>query len=181
MGQKTPRRQHDGSGLDGPGSQVAADLLAGRDVFYFTGDVRKASATGAAESLRGLGAVEVRTYCLRKGTTGPETFPPTALVVVDIRFAGRSGRAQLAYNIWWCGRARGAWRGRWRGSYRRPPHRQPRSVVVDAAYGSPRRTSPGSRRINSALLRSSPSISCWRSPSVGTPALSGWQPQMVRQ
>ncbi len=53
---------------------LAATLLAGREVFFFTGELRRSSAEATAESLRELGADEIRTFCLRKGSDGPDTF-----------------------------------------------------------------------------------------------------------
>jgi hypothetical protein len=51
--------------------------LAGRTVFFFTGELRKSSAEATAESLRALGADEIRTFCLRQGSHGPEAYPRT--------------------------------------------------------------------------------------------------------
>jgi hypothetical protein len=64
--------------------------LAGRAVFFFTGELRRSSAEATAQSLRALGADEIRTFCLRQGSDGPDVYPPEALVVVDIRFLGHS-------------------------------------------------------------------------------------------
>jgi hypothetical protein len=75
---------------------LPATLLAGREVFFFTGKLRRSSAEAAAESLRELGPSEIRTFCLRKGTEGPDPFPPNALVVVDIRFLGHSQSGMIA-------------------------------------------------------------------------------------
>jgi hypothetical protein len=71
-------------------------LLAGRQVFFFTGEVRKSSAEAAAESLRELGAEDIRAFCLHKGSDGPDSFPASALVVVDIRFVGHSQSGSIA-------------------------------------------------------------------------------------
>lgn len=65
-----------------------ADLLKDREVFYFTGQVRRVVAESAAETLWALGPRDIRTYCVQKGSLGPETFPPTALVIADVRFMG---------------------------------------------------------------------------------------------
>ena len=70
--------------------ELPATLLAGRTVFFFTGELRKSSAETMAESLRALGADEIRTFCLRQGSGGPDAYPPDALVVVDFRFVGHS-------------------------------------------------------------------------------------------
>ncbi len=70
-------------------------LLAGRTVFFFTGELRKSSAEAMAESLRALGADEIRTFCLRQGSHGPDAYPPDALVIVDFRFAGHSQSGQI--------------------------------------------------------------------------------------
>jgi hypothetical protein len=70
--------------------ELPATLLAGRTVFFFTGELRKSSAEATAESLRALGADDIRTFCLRQGSHGPEAYPPDALIVVDFRFAGHS-------------------------------------------------------------------------------------------
>jgi hypothetical protein len=48
------------------------------------------AAEATAASLRALGPREIRTFCLRKGSDGPDAFPPTSLVVVDIRFLSHS-------------------------------------------------------------------------------------------
>lgn len=48
------------------------------------------------EPLRRLGARDIRTFCLRKGSLGPETFPADALVVLDLRFVGHSQSAGIA-------------------------------------------------------------------------------------
>lgn len=70
---------------------LPATLLAGRVVFFFTGEERRSSAEATASSLHELGAGEIRTYCLRKGRSeGPDPFPPGSLVVVDIRWLGHS-------------------------------------------------------------------------------------------
>jgi hypothetical protein len=50
----------------------------------------------AAESLRELGADDIRTFSLRQGSDGPDTFPPGGLVVVDIRFVGHSQSGIIA-------------------------------------------------------------------------------------
>jgi hypothetical protein len=70
--------------------ELPATLLTGRTVFFFTGELRKSSAESTAESLRALGADEIRTFCLRQGSTGPDAYPPDALIVVDCRFVGHS-------------------------------------------------------------------------------------------
>ena len=70
--------------------ELPADLLAGRAVYYFSGELRRSSAEAAAESLHALGADEIRTDCLRQGSNGPDAYPPGALVVIDFRFAGHS-------------------------------------------------------------------------------------------
>ncbi len=70
--------------------ELPANLLAGRTVFFFTGELRRSSAEAAAESLRVLGAGEIRTFCLRQGSDGPDNYPPHALVIIDFRFAGHS-------------------------------------------------------------------------------------------
>ncbi|MBA3585681.1 MAG: hypothetical protein H0W36_14395, partial [Gemmatimonadetes bacterium] len=70
--------------------ELPATLLAGRPVFFFTGELRRSSAEATAGSLRALGAKEVRTFCLRQGSHGPEAYPPGAVVLVDIRFLGHS-------------------------------------------------------------------------------------------
>lgn len=89
-----------------PEETIPADLLKGRQVFYFTGQVRKADAESAAESLRPLGPRDIRTYCVQKGSLGPETFPAKALVVLDVRFMahkhsiaieGRARRSGVEY------------------------------------------------------------------------------------
>ena len=49
-----------------------------------------------ADSLRELGPREIRTFCLRKGTEGPSTFPENALVIVDIRLLGHSQSGMIA-------------------------------------------------------------------------------------
>src|SRR6185295_19780440 len=64
--------------------------LAGRAVFFFTGELRRSSAVATAQSLRALGADEIRTFCLRQGSDGPDVYPSEALVIVDIRFVGHS-------------------------------------------------------------------------------------------
>jgi hypothetical protein len=69
-----------------PKEIIYPPLLKGRDVFYFTGQVRRAAAESAGESLRALGPRDVRKFCVHKGSLGPETFPPRAVVVLDIRF-----------------------------------------------------------------------------------------------
>jgi hypothetical protein len=56
--------------------EMPANLLAGRTVFFFTGELRRSSAEGAAESLRVLGPDEIRTFCLRQGSDGPDGYPP---------------------------------------------------------------------------------------------------------
>lgn len=72
---------------------LPATLLVGREVFFFTGEVRRSSAEATARALRELGAADIRTYCLQSrkgGVDGPDSFPPGSLVVVDIRFLGHS-------------------------------------------------------------------------------------------
>jgi len=69
--------------------------LAGRSVFFFTGELRRSSAEATAQSLRALGADEIRTFCLRQGSDGPDVYPPEALVVVDIRFVGHSQSGRI--------------------------------------------------------------------------------------
>ena len=69
--------------------------LAGRAVFFFTGELRRSSAEATAQSLRALGAEEIRTFCLRQGSDGPDIYPPEALVVVDIRFVGHSQSGRI--------------------------------------------------------------------------------------
>jgi hypothetical protein len=67
---------------------LPATLLLGRKVFLFTGQMRGDVANEMGESLGVLGAKGVRTYCVHKGSLGPETFPAGALVVLDLRFVG---------------------------------------------------------------------------------------------
>lgn len=72
---------------------LPAALLAGREVFFFTGEVRKSSAEAIAWSLRELGATDIRTYRIearKRAIDGPDLFPPGSLVVVDVRFMGHS-------------------------------------------------------------------------------------------
>jgi hypothetical protein len=72
---------------------LPATLLAGREVYFFTGDVRRSSAEETARSLRELGASGIRTYCVQSrkgGIDGPDSFPAGSLVVVDIRWLGHS-------------------------------------------------------------------------------------------
>lgn len=75
---------------------LPADLLAGREVFYFTGQVRRTSAVTAADSLRVLGARDVRAFCVHKGSLGPETFPADAMVIMDIRFVSHTHSREIA-------------------------------------------------------------------------------------
>lgn len=70
--------------------ELPTSLLTGRVVFFFTGELRRSSAEATAESLRALGAEDIRTFCLRQGSDGPDAYPPNALVIVDIRFLGHS-------------------------------------------------------------------------------------------
>jgi hypothetical protein len=51
--------------------------------------VRKTTALSAADSLRALGPSEARTFFVRKGGDGPESFPANAVVIMDIRFVAR--------------------------------------------------------------------------------------------
>jgi hypothetical protein len=72
---------------------LPATFLAGREVYFFTGDVRRSSAEETARSLRELGASGIRTHCLQSrkgGIDGPDSFPAGSLVVVDIRWLGHS-------------------------------------------------------------------------------------------
>lgn len=71
-------------------NELPDDLLAGRTVFYFTGELRRSSAEAAAQSLRALGASDIRTFCLRQGSDGPDGYPADALIIADFRFAGHS-------------------------------------------------------------------------------------------
>lgn len=67
---------------------IPADLLRGRPVYLFTGQVRAGAREEMAESLRAIGAEDLRVFHVDEGSPGPEVFPPGSLVVVDTRFAG---------------------------------------------------------------------------------------------
>src|SRR5690349_16157659 len=76
--------------------ELPATLLAGRTVFFFTGELRRSSAEAVANSLSALGPREIRTFCLRQGSDGPDAYPPDALVIVDYRFAGHKQSGIIA-------------------------------------------------------------------------------------
>lgn len=75
------------------------DLLRGRTVFFFTGQERPAAARAQADSLRALGASDIRLYDVRQGQPGPDVFPPGSVVVVDTRFVGHRHTDELEARV----------------------------------------------------------------------------------
>jgi hypothetical protein len=67
---------------------LPSDLLTGRRVFLFTGQLRAAVAAEMGRELERIGAEDPQVHCVHKGTLGPETFPEDAVVVMDLRFLG---------------------------------------------------------------------------------------------
>jgi hypothetical protein len=104
LAELSPGPQPESASAAAPGHEVVyvedtplpATLLAGREVFFFTGELRRSSAEATAESLRALGADDIRTFCLRQGSDGPDAYPADALIVVDFRFLGHSQSALIA-------------------------------------------------------------------------------------
>jgi hypothetical protein len=71
-----------------PEPPLPSDLLTGRRVFLFTGQLRAAVAAAMGRELERIGAEDPQVHCVHKGTLGPETFPEDAVVVMDLRFLG---------------------------------------------------------------------------------------------
>ncbi|HJS46941.1 MAG TPA: hypothetical protein VJ773_03030 [Gemmatimonadales bacterium] len=71
-----------------PEPPLPADLLTGRRVFLFTGQLRAAVAAEMGRELERIGAEDPQVHCVHKGTLGPETFPDNSVVVMDLRFLG---------------------------------------------------------------------------------------------
>lgn len=71
-----------------PEPPLPPDLLTGRRVFLFTGQLRAAVAAAMGRELERIGAEDPQVHCVHKGTLGPETFPEDAVVVMDLRFLG---------------------------------------------------------------------------------------------
>jgi len=82
-----------------PPPPLPNDLLRGRTVYFFTGQERAAAARAQAESLRALGAADIRLYDLRQGQPGPDVFPPGSVVVVDTRFVGHRHTDELEARV----------------------------------------------------------------------------------
>jgi hypothetical protein len=76
--------------------ELPATLLAGRTVFFFTGELRKSSAEATAAALRTLGPDDIRTFCLRQGSDGPDAYPSDSLIIVDFRFVSHSQSGLIA-------------------------------------------------------------------------------------
>lgn len=74
--------------VEPPEVPLPADLLSGRRVFLFTGQLRGAVAAEMGRELERIGAEEPQVHIVHKGSLGPETFPEDAVVVMDLRFLG---------------------------------------------------------------------------------------------
>lgn len=69
---------------------LPAELLQGREVFLFTGQLRGAVMAAMGRELGRIGAADPRVLNPHKGTWGPERFPAGAVVVMDLRFVGHN-------------------------------------------------------------------------------------------
>ncbi|MEO8448452.1 MAG: hypothetical protein ABI647_01605 [Gemmatimonadota bacterium] len=78
---------------------LPTNLLHGRAVFFFTGVARGSVARAQAESLRALGAVDIRLYDMGQGRPGPNVFPPGSVVIVDVRFVGHSQTEEIEARV----------------------------------------------------------------------------------
>jgi hypothetical protein len=65
-------------------------VLAGREVFLFTGQLRGAVMAAMGRELERLGAAAPRVHNPHKGSWGPERFPLGSVVVMDLRFVGHN-------------------------------------------------------------------------------------------
>lgn len=71
-----------------------ADIWNGRRVLIFTNQARGSARADMEARARGLGAERVEVYWVSR-SRGPETFPPDAVVIVDVSFMGHADSEAL--------------------------------------------------------------------------------------